>query len=63
MITVTYFLWIPGKSLRHVSSGMCVHPLNGGVFDGVKLVLWKGCDEDKLVFHFLVQGRSRRIKE
>ncbi|XP_029206895.2 uncharacterized protein LOC114970596 isoform X2 [Acropora millepora] len=44
-----------GKSLRHVSSGMCVHPLNGGVFDGVKLVLWKGCDEDKLVFHFLVQ--------
>ena len=47
-----------GKSLRHVASGLCVHPKGGVAIDGVKLILWAGCDEEKLIFNFLVQGKN-----
>ena len=47
-----------GKSLRHVASGFCVHPNGGAASDGVKLILWAGCDEERLAFHFVAHGKD-----
>ena len=53
---------ILGKSIRHVASGLCVHPEGGVAYDGVKLVLWAGCDQERLSFHFLLQGELLHSK-
>ncbi|XP_048582654.1 uncharacterized protein LOC116601185 isoform X2 [Nematostella vectensis] len=47
------FLRTKRKSLRHTVSNLCVHPEGGVASDGVGLVLWQACDEDRLV-HDLV---------
>ncbi|WP_166376296.1 ricin-type beta-trefoil lectin domain protein [Pseudoalteromonas sp. Z9A4] len=44
------FSWTSGGSIKHVKSGLCVHP--GGLanpVDGQQLVLWSGCDFDNRV--------------
>lgn len=35
-----------------------MHPNGGVASDGVKLILWAGCDEERLTFHFLAQGKN-----
>lgn len=44
-----------------MSSGLCVHPEGGVAIDGVKLILWAGCDEQRLAFHFLVHGETQFV--
>jgi len=46
-----------------VASGFCVHPNGGAASDGVKLILWAGCDEERLAFHFLAQGKNSTRKQ
>jgi len=42
-------------SLKQTSTGRCMHPDNGSPTpnEGTKLVLWGGCDEDRLKFTFV----------
>jgi len=42
-------------SLKQISTGRCIHPDNGSPTpsEGTKLVLWGGCDEDRLKFTFV----------
>ena len=42
-----------GGSIRHVKSGYCVHPEGGSATpnDGTRLVLWSGCDDQRLEFN------------
>ena len=44
-----------------MASGFCVHPEGGVASDGVKLVLWAGCDQERLAFYFLIQGKDYSI--
>ena len=39
-------------------SGLCVHPEGGVAYDGVTLVLWAGCDQDRLTLNFLAHGKD-----
>ena len=41
-----------------MASGLCVHPEGGVAYDGVRLVLWAGCDQDRLSLNFLVHGKD-----
>lgn len=52
-VTESKFERTQERSLRHVSSRLCVHPLNGVAMEGVKLVLWKGCEKEGLGLHFV----------
>ena len=45
-----------GKALKHVQSGLCVHPSGGLAADRVKLVLWTGCKEERLEIDFVTHG-------
>lgn len=40
-----------------------MHPNGGTAIDGVKLILWAGCDEDRLAFHFVAQGKKFNEKQ
>jgi len=40
-----------------------VHPNGGAAIDGVKLILWAGCDEERLAFHFVAQGKKFNEKQ
>ncbi|MES2932787.1 MAG: hypothetical protein V4805_04800 [Pseudomonadota bacterium] len=49
------FEFTAGGSIRHIKSGLCVHP-SGGSPNPVRdtsLVLWAGCDEPRLTFNKL----------
>ena len=35
-----------------------MHPNGGAASDGVKLILWAGCDEERLAFHFVALGKD-----
>ena len=41
-----------------MASGLCVHPEGGVAYDGVRLVLWAGCDQDRLTLSFLAHGKD-----
>lgn len=41
-----------------MASGLCVHPEGGVAYDGVRLVLWAGCDQDRLTLNFLEHGKD-----
>ncbi|MBD1390460.1 ricin-type beta-trefoil lectin domain protein [Neiella sp. HB171785] len=48
------------NSMQHLSSNKCVHP-NGGSAnpaDNTNLVMWEGCNEDRLAFTVETQGAS-----
>ncbi|KAK3698442.1 hypothetical protein QZH41_010011 [Actinostola sp. cb2023] len=47
------FVRTPEKSLKHVKSGKCVHPLGAWPADGRKLVLWGGCGIMRLEIWFI----------
>lgn len=40
-----------------------MHPNGGTAIDGVKLILWAGCDEERLAFHFVAQGKKFNEKQ
>ena len=41
-------------SLRQIKTGSCVHPLNGALYpkEGQPVVIYRGCDVDRLKFSF-----------
>lgn len=41
-----------------MASGLCVHPEGGVAYDRVRLVLWAGCDQDRLTLNFLAHGKD-----
>lgn len=41
-----------------MASGLCVHPEGGVAYDGVRLVLWAGRDQDRLTLNFLAHGKD-----
>ena len=48
---------LSGQSLRHIKSGLCVHPSAGSAGYGVALVIWKGCDVgERISLSFVEQG-------
>jgi hypothetical protein len=49
------FEYTAGGSIRHKSTGLCVHPSGGATYpaSGTQLVLWSGCDENRLFFNKL----------
>jgi hypothetical protein len=52
-----------GKSLKHVKSGKCVHPSGGYPGDNVELVIWSGCDQQRLEFWFMKPGKNLKKGE
>lgn len=40
-----------------------MHPNGGAAIDGVKLILWAGCDEERLAFNFVAQGKKFNEKQ
>ena len=47
-----------GRSLKHVKTGKCIH--TNGAWPGVgrNMVLWSGCDVQRLEIWFKKQGKS-----
>ena len=47
-----------GRSLKHVKTGKCIH--TSGAWPGVNrnMVLWSGCNEQRLELWFRKQGKS-----
>lgn len=41
-----------------MASGLCVHPEGGVAYDRVRLVLWAGCDQERLTLNFLAHGKD-----
>ena len=53
---VCLFIYLIGRSLKHVKSGRCVHPTGYWPGNGRHLVIWSGCDQHRLQLWFGKQG-------
>ena len=53
---VCLFVYLIGRSLKHVKSGKCVHPTGYWPGNGRHLVIWSGCDQHRLQLWFGKQG-------
>lgn len=42
-------------SAKHITTGKCIHPLGGNLRprSGTKIVIYRGCDQDRLQFKFI----------
>ena len=49
------------KTLKHVSTGKCLHTSGGWPGNGRTLVLWSGCEAERLQIWFVKQGNNRII--
>lgn len=45
-------------SLRHKSTGKCVHLYGASPREGVECCLWQGCDEERTKVNFMKQGQA-----
>jgi len=51
----------PGRSLKHVKSGKCLHTYGGWPGAGRNMVLWSGCDSQRLEIWFVKQECVDRL--
>ena len=51
-----------GKSLKHVKSNKCIHPDGGQPRIGRYLVIWSGCDQQRLEIRFIKQGNVMKSR-
>ena len=56
LLFVCLFVYLIGRSLKHVKSGKCVHPTGYWPGNGRHLVIWSGCDQHRLQLWFGKQG-------
>lgn len=47
-----------GRSLKHVKTGKCIHTNGAWPGKGRYMVLWSGCNEQRLELWFKKQGKS-----
>lgn len=54
---IKHVLVLIGRSLKHVKTGKCIH--TNGAWPGVgrNMVLWSGCNEQRLELWFMKQGK------
>ena len=50
------FVYIIGRSLKHAKSGRCIHTSGAWPGNGRQMVLWSGCEEQRLQLFFGKQG-------
>ena len=46
------------KTLKHISTGKCLHTSGGWPGNGRTLVLWSGCEAERLQIWFVKQGNN-----
>lgn len=46
------------KTLKHISTGKCLHTSGGWPGNGRTLVLWSGCEAERLQIWFVKQGNK-----
>ena len=51
------FVHLIGRSLKHVKSGRCIHTSGAWPGNGRQMVLWSGCDVQRLQLWFGKQGK------
>ena len=55
-LTLTLFNHLSGHSLKHVKTGKCIHTNGGWPGAGREIVLYSGCDVQRLEIWFVKQG-------
>jgi len=51
------FVLLIGRSLKHVKTGKCIHTNGAWPAKGRHIVLWSGCNEQRLELWFRKQGK------
>lgn len=51
------------KTLKHISTGKCLHTSGGWPGNGRTLVLWSGCEAERLQIWFVKQGNNSNYNE